>query len=101
MVLPKKGKVRILSRSAALHSMKDSDLEELHRSFRKLSHDVRSPLTSILGLAEITLEDPSLSEDSRENLQLLVADAVRLSEMTVNMLDDIESRFFTGRDSAE
>ena len=77
--------------------MNDQDLIELYTAFRKLSHDVRSPLTSILGLAEITLEDPSLSEDARENLKLLVADAERLTEMTMNAVDDIETRFFAGK----
>ena len=81
--------------------MNDSELSELQTAFRKLSHDVRSPLTSILGLAEITLEDPSLSEDARENLRLLVSDAERLTEMTIKAIDDIESRFFAGRDVSE
>ena len=77
--------------------MNDQDLIELYAAFRKLSHDVRSPLTSILGLAEITLEDPSLSEDARENLKLLVSDAERLTEMTMNAVYDIETRFFAGK----
>lgn len=74
--------------------MNESDQDELYIAFQKLSHDVRSPLTSILGLAEITLEDGSLSEDARENLTLLVSDAERLTELTIAAIDDIETRFF-------
>lgn len=77
--------------------MNDIDLNQLRNAFRKLSHDMRSPLTSILGLAEITLEDPSLGEDGRENLKLLVADAERLAAMTMNAVDDIEKRFFADK----
>ena len=75
--------------------MEEKDLNELRNAFRKLSHDVRSPLTSILGLAEITLEDDSLSEDSRENIVMIVSDAERLTEMTIKAIDEMEAKFFT------
>lgn len=81
--------------------MNEQDLNELRNAFRRLSHDVRSPLTSILGLAEITLEDPTLSDDSRENLKLLVSDAERLTEMTMNAIDDIEKRLFAENGTRE
>jgi signal transduction histidine kinase len=74
--------------------MNDTYFNELREAFRKLSHDVRSPLTSILGLAELTLEDETLSADSRENVAMIVADAERLTTLTVESLDEIEARFF-------
>jgi signal transduction histidine kinase len=74
--------------------MEDTEKAEIRDAFHKLSHDIRSPLTSILGLAEITLDDPSLSEDAKENLQMIVADAERLTEMTVTAIDELDSRFF-------
>jgi signal transduction histidine kinase len=74
--------------------MDDTDFMGLREAFRKLSHDVRSPLTSILGLAELTLEDETLSADSRENVAMIVADAERLTTLTVESLDEIEARFF-------
>ena len=76
-------------------NMEDPEKTALRDAFHKLSHDIRSPLTSILGLAEITLDDPSLSEDARENLNMIVADAERLTSMTINAIDDIDTRFFT------
>ncbi len=100
MVLPEKGKVCTFPRTNS-PIMNEQDLNELRNAFRRLSHDVRSPLTSILGLAEITLEDPTLSDDSRENLKLLVSDAERLTEMTMNAIDDIEKRLFAENGTRE
>jgi signal transduction histidine kinase len=74
--------------------MEDSEKAELRDAFHKLSHDIRSPLTSILGLAEITLDDPSLSGDARENLNMIVSDAEKLTTMTMTAIDQIESKFF-------
>jgi two-component system, chemotaxis family, CheB/CheR fusion protein len=81
--------------------MNDTELDELRTAFRKLSHDVRSPLTAILGLAEITLEDESLSADSSENLSLIVSDAERLTTLMVKSLDEIEARFFPRKSGDE
>ena len=75
--------------------MQDSEKTELRDAFHKLSHDIRSPLTSILGLAEITLDDASLSEDARENLSMIVADAERLTEMAIKAIDEIDIKFFS------
>lgn len=97
MVLREKGKAAVCTKSSVFAIMNDSDLNELREAFRKLSHDVRSPLTSILGLAEITLEDPSLSDDARENLKLLAADAERLTELMINAVDEIDNQFFADK----
>jgi signal transduction histidine kinase len=97
MVLPQKGK----ERGIAAGTMNDQDLNELRKAFRKLSHDIRSPLTSILGLAEITLEDPSLSEDSRENIKMIVSDAERLTEMALDAVADIEKRLHVDTGAGE
>jgi signal transduction histidine kinase len=74
--------------------LNESELRELKTEFRKLSHDVRSPLTSILGLADLTRDDASLSDDARENLSLIVSDAERLTAMMTTKLDEIDARFF-------
>jgi signal transduction histidine kinase len=96
-----KGQSSIKLGKRAIKAMNDTDLNDLRNAFRALSHDIRSPLTSILGLAEITLEDPSLSEDTRENLMLLAADAERLTELTMKAIEDIEVRFFSARGGTE
>ena len=75
--------------------MEISEKTELRDAFHKLSHDIRSPLTSILGLTEITLEDASLSDDARENLNMIVSDAERLTEMAIKAIDEIDIKFFS------
>jgi signal transduction histidine kinase len=77
-----------------MRPLNETELNELKTAFRKLSHDVRSPLTSILGLADLTRDDASLSDDARENLSLIVSDAERLSTMMTTELDEIDARFF-------
>ncbi|MGI6107138.1 MAG: chemotaxis protein CheB [Lachnospiraceae bacterium] len=37
-----------------------------------MSHDMRTPMTAILGLTELTLQDRSLSDDSRDNLEKIL-----------------------------
>ena len=37
-----------------------------------MSHDMRTPMTAILGLTELTLEDKSLSDESRDNLEKIL-----------------------------
>jgi signal transduction histidine kinase len=83
-----------MRREVLLSMMENSEKTELRDAFHKLSHDIRSPLTSILGLAEITLDDPSLSDDARENLSMIVADAERLTEMAIKAIDEIDTKFF-------
>ena len=82
-----------------MRTITENELIELRTTIRTLSHDVRSPLTSILGLAELTLEDSSLSEDARENLTMLVSDAERLTDMMIKTIDEIETRFFAGEEN--
>jgi signal transduction histidine kinase len=84
-----------------MRTLNESELHELETAFRKLSHDVRSPLTSILGLADLTRDDASLSDDARENLSLIVSDAERLTAMMTAELDAIEARFFADGEDNE
>lgn len=47
----------------------------------EMSHEMRTPLTSIMGFAELLLEDESITGTSREYLQIISAEAKRMSEM--------------------
>ena len=47
----------------------------------KMSHEMRTPLTSIMGFAELLLEDETITGTSREYLQIISAEARRMSEM--------------------
>ncbi|MCW5959632.1 MAG: hypothetical protein KIS76_05670 [Pyrinomonadaceae bacterium] len=51
-----------------------------------MSHELRTPITSIQGFAEIMLADETLSEDSREFLQIIANESHRLSKMLTTFL---------------
>ena len=84
-----------------MRTLNESEMHELKTAFRKLSHDVRSPLTAILGLADLTREDDSLSDDARENLSMIVSDTDRLIAMIIPTLDEIDARFFADDEGHE
>ncbi len=45
-----------------------------------MSHEVRTPLTSIMGFAELMLEDESLTGQTREYLTVISEESRRLSK---------------------
>jgi len=51
-----------------------------------MSHELRTPITSIKGFAELLLGDESISEDSREFLNIIANESQRLSKMLTTFL---------------
>lgn len=68
--------------------MNISDHEDLRKRVRKAVHDVRTPLTTIAGFADLLSEDSSLSDSARSGAATIVEEA-RLSEMLDTFFDDI------------
>jgi PAS domain S-box-containing protein len=65
-----------------------------------LSHDLRSPFTSILGFSEILLNEPKLPESEKnEYLNLIHSSSVKQLKLINNLLD--WSRLRTGRSHVE
>lgn len=65
-----------------------------------LSHDLRSPFTSILGFSEILLNEPKLPEaEKNEYLNLIHTSSVKQLKLINNLLD--WSRLRTGRSHTE
>ncbi len=65
-----------------------------------LSHDLRSPFTSILGFSEILLNEPKLPESEKnEYLNLIHSSSVKQLKLINNLLD--WSRLRTGRSHTE
>jgi signal transduction histidine kinase len=51
-----------------------------------MSHELRTPITSIKGFAELLLSDESISEESREFLDIIANESQRLSKMLTTFL---------------
>ena len=61
----------------------------LRARVRKAAHDVRTPLTSIAGFAQLLVEDETLSADARENAETVLQEAKRLSVMLESFFDEV------------
>ena len=57
------------------------DQDILHKFVRKTAHDVRTPITTIAGFADLLAEDTALPEASREIAVTIVAETRRLSDI--------------------
>ena len=51
-----------------------------------VAHEVNNPLTAILGFADLLLENPELSGDVRDDLQIIVEESQRTREIVQNLL---------------
>ena len=51
-----------------------------------VSHEIKTPVSAMMGFAEILLEDDTLSEEQKEHLTLIYDEAARVSRLCENML---------------
>lgn len=58
-----------------------TDNAELSRMLGRTAHNMRTPLTSIVGFAELILEDEAASEQVKEHATIVRDEARKLSEM--------------------
>lgn len=72
---------------------KDNSAGDRRTYIRKAAHDVRTPLTSIAGFAQLLIEDVTLSADARENAETILDEANRLSEMLETFFDEMTQTF--------
>jgi signal transduction histidine kinase len=68
------------------------DQQELHNRVRKTAHDVRTPITTIAGFADLLAEDNALPEGSRDIAATIVAETRRLSDMLEAFFDELSSK---------
>ncbi len=61
--------------------MKKSGGDAIYAIVQNLSHDVKTPLTSVLGFTQLLLEDAGLTAKQREYLEMIESDAKRLDEI--------------------
>jgi signal transduction histidine kinase len=64
-------------------------MDEFHIKVRKTAHDVRTPLTTIAGFADLLASDASLSASARDHAATIIEETRRLSEMLEAFFDDL------------
>lgn len=72
--------------------MYTSDHDEFHKRVRRAAHDVRTPLTTIAGFADLLAEDKALPEASRDIAATIVRETRRLSEMLDTFFDEMSTK---------
>ena len=72
------------------------DKQALRALVRKAAHDARTPLTSIGGFAQLLVEDGTLTPDARENVEIILDEARRLSEMLDAFFDEVTETLDAG-----
>ena len=69
-------------------SAKISQNEKMQAEFiSQLSHELRTPLTVINGWSETLLADESMDADTRQGMKIISSEALRLTEMVMDLLD--------------
>jgi len=68
------------------------DQQDFHKRVRKTAHDVRTPITTIAGFADILAEDPALSEDQQEMAATIVVETRRLAQMLESFFAEISPK---------
>ncbi|MCL2792663.1 MAG: response regulator [Spirochaetaceae bacterium] len=61
--------------------------EEKSKFFAKMSHEMRTPLSAVIGLSELTLEESGLNEEARDNLSKIYNAGSSLLSMVNDILD--------------
>jgi PAS domain S-box-containing protein len=90
----KRGEQKLLDLTEELESrvaQRTADLEKANRAknefLANMSHEIRTPLTGILGMTELSLQDLDLTEELRENLQMIRYSAKSLNAIINDLLD--------------
>ena len=68
------------------------DQDTFQKFVRKTAHDVRTPITTIAGFADLLAEDKALPEASRDIASTIVTETRRLSEMLESFFDELTTK---------
>ncbi len=62
--------------------------DKLKRAFlNNLSHEFRTPMNAIIGFGELLKDDPSLSEEGKEQVEIITSSTIHLLELITNIID--------------
>lgn len=80
-----------MSKKSTFRKVLDDSMDqlELQKRVRKTAHDVRTPITTIAGFADLLADNAALPEASRDIAATIVAETRQLSEMLEAFFDDI------------
>jgi signal transduction histidine kinase len=68
------------------------DQDILDKVVRKTAHDVRTPITTIAGFADLLAEDKALPDATRDIAATIVTETRRLSEMLEAFFDELTAK---------
>ena len=68
------------------------DQDIFDKLVRKTAHDVRTPITTIAGFADLLAEDKALPDASRDIAATIVTETRRLSDMLESFFDEMTAR---------
>ncbi|MEI6305567.1 MAG: ATP-binding protein, partial [Deltaproteobacteria bacterium] len=62
-----------------------------------MSHEIRTPMNAVIGFAEVALQDPALSSETRKHVKMILSSAKELLSIINDILDisKLESAKFT------
>lgn len=86
--------VRLVAAFNQLLARLDRSFGELNLFAAKASHELKTPLASIIAQTEKALRQPALPEEARASLQKILSQATRLSRVTQQLLQlaDVDSK---------
>jgi signal transduction histidine kinase len=64
-------------------------MDDFHKKVRKAAHDVRTPLTTIAGFADLLANDATLSTSARDHAGTIIEETRRLSQMLETFFDEL------------
>jgi len=70
--------------------MTKEQIAEVHRILKKMAHDVRTPMTSVLGFTQLMLGDEMITGENREYLELMESDIEKLNQTILEALAQID-----------
>lgn len=70
---------------ASLHARQRNE-ERMRRFVADASHELRTPLAAVRGYSELSLRDPALGETSRQALERIQAQSVRMTRLVEDLL---------------
>lgn len=69
----------------------DIDISQPKPQINDFIHDLRTPVTSINGFAELMLDDKAITGSSREYLQIILDESARMSAIVREFSKAIEN----------